>query len=106
MSLDAKTLEQLRRSRSNILGIITKNSIKINPIAGKDAIDVTPEDFRSLKSIRTMLQSKLTLVEKLSEAISDKVNPDDSMDDENEIHYDIEMKIRGQLEKLKKSWIG
>ena len=82
------------------MGIITKNSIKINPIAGKDAIDVTPEDIRSLKSIRTMLQSKLTLVEELSEAISDKINPDDSMDDENEIHYDIEMKIRGQLEKI------
>ena len=100
MLLDAKTLEQLRCSRSNILGIITKNSIKINPIAGKDAIDVTLEDFRSLKSIRTMLQSKLTLVEELSEAISDKINPDDSMDDENEIHYDIEMKIRGQLEEI------
>ena len=98
MSLDAKALEQLRRSRSNILGIITKNSIKTNPIAVKDAINVTLEDIRSLKSIRTMLHSKLTLVEELSEAISDKINPDDSMDEENEIHYDIEIKIRGRRE--------
>ena len=49
--------------------------------------------------IRTMLQSKLTLVEELSEAISDKINPDDSMD-EKKIHYDIETKIRGQLEEI------
>ena len=80
MSLDAKTLEQLRRSRSNILAIITKNSIKTNPIAGKDAIDVTLEDIRSLKSIRTMLQSTLMLVEQVSEAISDKINPDDEIE--------------------------
>ena len=78
MSLDAKTLEQLRRSRSNILGIITKKLMKINPI-----------DIKSLKSIRTMLQSKHTLVQELSEAVSVKINPDDSMNEEYEIHYDI-----------------
>ena len=100
MSFDAKTMEQLRRSRSNILGIIKKNSIKINPIAGKDAIDVTLEDIRSSKSIRTLLQSKVTLVEELSEAFCDKITPDDSMDEENEIHYDIEMKTREQLGEI------
>ena len=106
MSLDAKTLEQLRRSRSIILGIITKNSIEINPIAGKDAIDVTLEGIRSLKSIRTMLQSKLTLVEELREEISDRINPDDSMHEENEIHNDIEMKIREQLWEIEEILTG
>ena len=66
MSLETKTIEQLRRSRSAISGIITKNAIKINAIADKAPVNVTNEDLATLRALLEVMQAKLTFALQLN----------------------------------------
>ena len=101
MSLETKTIEQLRRSRSAISGIITKNAIKINAIADKAPVNVTNEDLATLRALLEEMQAKLTFALQLNTVILDKSEEsDDAFDIEFQAGNKFEVKLQTQIKEI------
>ena len=101
MSLETKTIEQLRRLRFAILGIITKNAIKINAIADKAPVNVTNEDLATLRALLEVMQAKLTFALQLNTVILDKSEEsDDAFDIEFQAGNEFEVKLQTQIQEI------
>ena len=98
---ERKTLEQLKRSRSAILGVTTKLETKLRPYLDKAKEDITADDLSYLRTIERQLEKRFEDAGALNSAALERT-PDTDSDLEKEIEdaEDFENKIGTQLERI------
>ena len=98
---ERKTLEQLKRSRSAILGVTTKLETKLRPYLDKAKEDITADDLSYLRTIDKQLAKRFEDTGALNSAALERT-PDTDSDLEKEIvdAEDFENKIGTQLERI------
>ena len=98
-SYEGKTLQQLKRSRSAITGVITKTVTKTQPILAKDKNDVTPDEIADLEVRQALFEQKLSEAELLNAAILEQTpDADDEVQEElinaSEFHCNISFELK------------
>ena len=58
MSLEQRSLDLLSHSRSGTLGVVTRNSAKINAITETDVALVTSAELAVLEAMQDMMEKK------------------------------------------------
>ena len=98
---ERKTLEQLKRSRSAILGVTTKVETKLRPYLDKAKEDIAADDLSYLRTIERQLEKRFEDAGALNSAALERT-PDTDSDLEKEIEdaEDFENKIGTQLERI------
>ena len=91
---ERKTLEQLKRSRSAILGVTTKLETKLRPYLDKAKEDITADDLSYLRTSERQLETRFEDAGALNSAALERT-PDTDSDLEKEIEdaEDFENKI-------------
>ena len=98
---EGKTLEQLKRSRSAIIGVTTKLEVKIRPLLDKRKEQVTTGDISYLRAVEKQLEKRLEDAGFLNAAALN-ITPDTDADMEKEMEdaEEFETKIGTQLEEI------
>ena len=102
-SYERKTLQQLKRSRSAITGVITKTLTKTQPILAKDKNDVTPDEIADLEVRQALFEQKLSEAELLNAAILEQTpDADDEVQEELINASEFHCKISFELKRIVK----
>ncbi len=97
------TLDQLKRSRSAIAGVLTKSSNKFGTIAQKQLSDVTDDDLEYLTGQAANLVARLAKMEELNAIILSKTeDTDEAQNVEQEAAVDMIERIRTQAAKVER----
>ena len=102
MSLEQRSLYQLWNigCGTGTLGVVTKNSAKINAIAETDVALVTSTEVAVLEAMQDMMEKKLEQAYQLTSSIMDKLGADQAAS-EFELRIQIQIKeIERLYEKL------
>ena len=98
---ERKTLEQLKRSRSAILGVTTKLETKLRPYLDKAKEYITADDLSYLRTIERQLEKRFEDAGALNSAALERTTDTDSdLEKEIEDAEDFENKIGTQLERI------
>ena len=99
----SKTIEELKRSRSAITGVITKWSSQIQTILDKNKDDINDEDIGQLQARQVTLETKLEDCTTLNEAIWGQTgNTESEMEEEMIAAEEFHLKILTQINKVKR----
>ena len=97
---EGKTHEQLKRSRSAILGVTTKLELKLRPLFDKEKENVTADDLSYLRAVEKQLKRLENAVSLNAAALQITPDTDNEMEKEIEDADDFENKIGTQLERI------
>ena len=81
---EGKTLEQMKRSRSAIIGVTTKVEVKIRPILDKEKEEITTVDLSYLRAVKKTVGKRLEDAGFLNGAVLN-LFPDTDADMEKEL---------------------
>ena len=107
MSLEQRSLYQLWNIGSGTgtgtLGVVTKNSAKINAIAETDVALVTSTEVAVLEAMQDMMEKKLEQAYQLTSAIMDKLGADQAaIESECEAASEFELRIQIQIKEIER----
>ena len=98
-----KTIEEMKRSRSAITGVITKWSSQIQTILDKNKDDINDEDIGQLQARQVTLETKLEDCTTLNEAIWGQTgNTESEMEDEMIAAEEFHLKNLTRINKVKR----